>query len=258
MSILDRLKPDTDPGQPDDDDRPSPDDETVDREGHHERPDEASDEARSDEARPEETPSDEANPEDVAVALPAVEGELAEGSATVQLDVQPDEDHVDGHADAADAPIAGPPAPAVPTAVPLLPHRPPPSGARGMRIRRLRLPSVAKIAGTFWVLAYLTLLATLVALWNAALSLGFIDEIEALATISLGLQSFDLVGQDLFDVAVFGLGLLTVLGFVLTLLLAIVYNATCQFFGGLAVETGPLRRRRRVFSLRHRRFIDVV
>ena len=43
----------------------------------------------------------------------------------------------------------------------------------------------------------------------------------------------------------------------MTILLAAVYNASCAVFGGLAVETGPLQRRRRVFSLRHRGFVTI-
>lgn len=128
---------------------------------------------------------------------------------------------------------------------------------RGLRIRRVRLKSVAKIASVFCILGYLSLLGTLVVLWNAAQGLGFIDDVEKLFTTSLGLETFDLVGQDIFDVVVVGAGLLTVLAYVMTLLMAIVYNATCSLFGGLALETGPLRRRRRVFSLRHRNFVTL-
>lgn len=130
-------------------------------------------------------------------------------------------------------------------------------GVRGMRIRRVRLRSVAKISAVFIALGYLVVMGSLVVLWNAALRLGFIDTIEETVTTSLGLETFTLVGQDLFDVFVVGAGMLAVFNYVVILALALVYNAACALFGGLAVETGPLHRRRRVFSWRHRRFITV-
>ena len=133
-----------------------------------------------------------------------------------------------------------------------------PVGVRGMRIRRLRLRSVAKIASMFFVLGFLTIIGTMVVVWNAALAIGFVDSFEETVTSALGLdERFTMVGQDLFEVVLMGVGLLMVLGWVLTLLLALVYNVACSLFGGLAVETGPLRRRRRVFSWRHRGFITI-
>ena len=135
---------------------------------------------------------------------------------------------------------------------------PSPVRVRGMRIEGIRLGSVAKIATVFLVLGYLTVLGTLVVLWNAALAFGFVDRLEKTITTSLGLdEPFTLVGQDLFRVAAVGLGVLTVLGLGLTLLLALVYNVACTLFGGLAIETGPLRRRYRVFSWRDRGFVTL-
>ena len=130
-------------------------------------------------------------------------------------------------------------------------------GVRGMRIRRVRLRSVAKLAAVFIALGSLVVVGSLVALWNAALALGFIDTLEETVTTSLGLETFTLVGEDLFDVVVMGVALLAVFAFVVSLALALVYNAACALFGGLAVEVGPLHRRRRVFSWRHRGFITV-
>ena len=135
---------------------------------------------------------------------------------------------------------------------------PPPVRVRGMRIEGIRLGSAAKIATVFLVLGYLTVLGTLVVLWNAALAVGFVDSLEETVTTSLGLdEDFTLAGQELFRLAAMGIGMLMVLGLVLTVLLALVYNVACSLFGGLAIETGPLRRRHRVFSWRHRRFITV-
>lgn len=128
---------------------------------------------------------------------------------------------------------------------------------KGMRIRRIRLKSVLKIASVFFVLGYLVTMASLVVIWNVAQGLGFIENVEETMVSSLGLDSFDIVGQELFDLAVVGIGLLFAMGLVVTLLLTIVYNATCALLGGLAVETGSLRRPKRIFSLRHRRFITV-
>ena len=128
---------------------------------------------------------------------------------------------------------------------------------KGMRIRRIRLKSVLKIASVFFALGYLVTMASLVVIWNVTQRLGFVDNVEETMVTSLGLDSFDIVGRELFDLAVVGFGLLFAMGLVVTLLLTIVYNATCALLGGLAVETGSLRRPKRVFSLRHRRFITV-
>lgn len=128
---------------------------------------------------------------------------------------------------------------------------------KGMRIRRIRLKSVLKIASVFFLLGYLVTVASLVVIWNVAQRLDFVESVEETLVTSLGLESFDIVGQELFDLAVVGFGLLFAMGLVVTLLLTIVYNATCALLGGLAVETGSLRRPKRVFSLRHRRFITV-
>ena len=132
-----------------------------------------------------------------------------------------------------------------------------PRTARGLRIRRLRMKSVMKLASVFFVLGYLVTLGTLVVLWNVAQRLGYVTDIEDLVETSLGLDRFDVVGQELFDLAVVALGIAFAIGLVIAILLALVYNAACGLFGGLAVETEPLRRPRKVFSLRHRRFIDV-
>lgn len=132
-----------------------------------------------------------------------------------------------------------------------------PPEPRGMRIRRVRITSVAKLASVFFVLGYLVTMGTLVALWNVGQRLGFVTDFEELVETSLGLESFDVTGADLFELAGVSLGIVFAIGLVATVLLAIVYNAACTLLGGLAVETAPLRRPRKVFSLRHRRFIDV-
>lgn len=130
-------------------------------------------------------------------------------------------------------------------------------GVEGMRIRRIRITSVMKVASVFFVLGYLVTLATIVVVWNVVQQLGFVEDIEETAVRSLGLESFDIVGQELFELAVAVFGVLFAMGLVISVLLTIVYNATGAVLGGLAVETGSLRRPRRVFSLRHRRFITV-
>lgn len=132
-----------------------------------------------------------------------------------------------------------------------------PRGPRGLRIRRVRLKSVAALASVFFVLGYLVTIGSLVVLWNVAQRLGFVADFEDLIETSLGLDSFDVTGAGLFELAVVGFGIIFAIGLVITILLAIVYNAACALLGGLAVETGPLRRPRKVFSPRHRRFINV-
>ena len=128
---------------------------------------------------------------------------------------------------------------------------------RGMRIRRVKLLSVAKLSFIFWLLAFGVLLGTTVAVWNVARAFGFIGEIETTVVSSLGIDAFEIDGGALFGIAAATVAFLTVLGWVMTILLAAVYNASCAVFGGLAVETGPLKRRKRVFSLRHRGFVTI-
>lgn len=132
-----------------------------------------------------------------------------------------------------------------------------PRGPRGMRIRRVRLGSVATLASVFFLLGYLVTMGTLVVLWNVGQRLGFVTDFEDLVETSLGLDDFDVTGAELFDLAAVSLGVVFAIGLVATVLLAIVYNAAGALLGGLAVETGPLRRPRKVLSLRHRRFIDI-
>jgi hypothetical protein len=128
---------------------------------------------------------------------------------------------------------------------------------RGMRIRRVRLLSVAKLSFIFWALAFAVLLGTTVAVWTAARAFGFIGEIETTVVTALGIDAFEIDGGALFRIAAAAVAFLTMLGWVMTILLAAVYNASCAVFGGLAVETGPLKRRKRVFSLRHRGFVTI-
>jgi hypothetical protein len=128
---------------------------------------------------------------------------------------------------------------------------------RGMRIRRVRLQSVAKLSFIFWLLAFAVLLGSTVLVWNVARAFGFIGEIENAVVTSLGIDAFEIDGSALFGIAAAAVAFLTVLGWVMTILLAAVYNASCAVFGGLAVETGPLKRRKRVFSLRHRGFVTI-
>lgn len=128
---------------------------------------------------------------------------------------------------------------------------------RGMRVRRVRLGSVAVVAAVFWTLGFLVVVGTAVALWNVAQTLGFVTEIEDLLVTSLGLEAFQIDGDGLFTVVSVGAGIIAAIGWLLTVLLAAVYNATSALFGGLALETGPLQRHQRVLSLRHRRFVAI-
>ena len=135
-----------------------------------------------------------------------------------------------------------------------------PSGAmpwRGMRIRRVRLGSVAKLALVFHTLGFAVVVGTLVVVWNVAQAFGFVTTIEDTVVTSLGVETFDIDGSALFGIVLVGAAILSALGWLITVLLAAVYNATCALLGGLAVETGPLQRRRRVFSLRHRGFVTI-
>lgn len=127
----------------------------------------------------------------------------------------------------------------------------------GIRIRRVRLGSAAMVAAVFSTVGYVVVLGTLVTCWNVVQRLGFVSDLEDAAITSLGLESFVVDGQQLFELSAVVLGAAFALTFVVLVLLSLVFNATCALFGGVAVELGPLRRTRRVFSPRHRRFIDV-
>lgn len=128
---------------------------------------------------------------------------------------------------------------------------------RGMRIRRVRLASVAKLSFVFWLIAFAVLLGSAVVVWNVARAFGFVTEFEDVVVTSLGLDSFAIDGGALFGIAAVAVAFVSVLGWIMTILMAAVYNASCAVFGGLAVETGPIQRRRRVFSLRHRGFVTI-
>lgn len=128
---------------------------------------------------------------------------------------------------------------------------------RGMRIRRVRLMSVAKLSFIFWLLAFAVLLGSTVLVWNVARAFGFITEMEDAVINSLGIDAFEIDGGALFGIAAAVVAFIAMLGWVMTILLAAVYNASGAVFGGLAIETGPLKRRKRVFSLRHRGFVTI-
>ncbi len=127
----------------------------------------------------------------------------------------------------------------------------------GVRVRRIRLGSAATVAAVFSTVGYLVVLGTLVTCWNVIQRLGFVSDLEDLAITSLGLESFAIDGQRLFELSAIVFGALFAMTFVVGLLLSLVFNAACALFGGVAVELGPLNRARRVFSPRHRRFISV-
>lgn len=139
-------------------------------------------------------------------------------------------------------------------------HRIEPNGRipyRGMRIRRVRLRSLAQIALIFWLLAFAVLLGTVVVVWNVAHAFGFIESFEETMVTALGLEAFEIDGGQGFRLVAATLAVVCGLGWLGTVAMAAVYNAACGVFGGLAVETGPVQRRRRVFSWRHRGFVTV-
>lgn len=128
---------------------------------------------------------------------------------------------------------------------------------RGMRVRRVRLRSLAVISFVFWLLAFGVLVGTSLVLWGVADAFGYIQSFEETMTTSLGLERFTLDGGALFGIVVGGAASLCVLGWLGTIAMAAVYNATAGAFGGLALETGPLARRRRALSWRHRGLVTV-
>lgn len=128
----------------------------------------------------------------------------------------------------------------------------------GFRLQGVRVVSMAKIAAVLFGVGHLALLGTLVVCWNVLQQLGFVTDVEDMAITSLGLESFAIDGQQLFELAAIVTGVVFLLGFVITVLLTLVYNAACALLGGVALEVRPLRRPTRVFSPRHRRFVSIV
>lgn len=124
---------------------------------------------------------------------------------------------------------------------------------RGLRIRGVRIPSVAKTAFVFFAVGYVAILGTLVVVWNVMQWVGFIADIEDLLTTSLGLDAVRIAGADLLGLAVVGFGIIAIIGFGLTVLAAAIYNATGKIFGGVHVDTTLTRRRRPIARRRRSR-----
>lgn len=119
---------------------------------------------------------------------------------------------------------------------------------RGIQLRRVRIRSVVKVSLVFFVVAYGSLLGTAVVLWNAAQRLGFVGSVESSFNSALGTDTFALAGGTLFDVVAIGIGALCILGLIVSILLALVYNVTGMLFGGLAFEATPFNPGRRRVS----------
>lgn len=116
-----------------------------------------------------------------------------------------------------------------------------PAIPRAFRIRRVRLWGVVKIGAVFSLLGYVVTLTTVAVVWNVVLRLGFVDDGEDLLESALGVETFDVVGRDLFDVLAVAAGVLFAIILVTIVLLAMVYNAACTVFGGVTLEAAPVR-----------------
>ena len=118
------------------------------------------------------------------------------------------------------------------------------SGVRGLRVRRVRLRSAARMSFVFFTVWYVASLLAAILLWNVMHWVGFVAYLEDALTSSLGLDAVSIAGGDLFGVVVFGLGILAVSGFVFTMLGFALYNAAGDMIGGLVLDTSLTRRRR--------------
>ena len=114
----------------------------------------------------------------------------------------------------------------------------------GLRVRRIRLRSAAKMSFVFFAVWYVASLLAVLLLWNVMHWVGFIAYVEDVLTSSLGLDAVSIAGGDLLGLAVFGLGILAVFGFVFTMLGFALYNAAGDMIGGLTLDTTLTRRRR--------------
>lgn len=130
-------------------------------------------------------------------------------------------------------------------AEPVAPARRP---IRGIQLRRVRIRSVVKVSLVFFVVAYGSLLGTAIVLWNAARRLGFVGSVESSFNSALGTDTFALAGDTMFDAVAIGIGALCILGLIVSILLALVYNVTGMLFGGLAFEATPFNPGRRRIS----------
>ena len=108
----------------------------------------------------------------------------------------------------------------------------------GLRLRRVRLASVAKVAFVLFTVAYASTVASMVVLWNVAQRIGLVDEVEGLLGTALGMEDFVASGSWLFGLVALGAGILCLLGFVLSVLVAVVYNVSGSLFGGLTFDVG--------------------
>lgn len=114
---------------------------------------------------------------------------------------------------------------------------PAPTVAAGdLRVRSVRLLSAAKIAMVFHAVLFASLVATAVVVWNVVRALGFVAGFEEMMVTSLGLESFEVAGGQLFGVVVAGAAAVAVVGFALTMLALLIYNAASLSFGGVVVD----------------------
>ncbi len=111
-----------------------------------------------------------------------------------------------------------------------------------LRFGRVRILSLAKIAAVFSVIGFLVTVGTLTLVWNVLLRFGLVSSAEEAVATGLGLDQFTIAGGEWFGVVVAGTAVLFVFLLLVTILLALVYNATCALFGGVAIEARPVRR----------------
>lgn len=116
---------------------------------------------------------------------------------------------------------------------------------RGIQLSRVRISSVVKVSLVFFVVAYGSLVGTAVMLWNLAQRLGLVGSVESSFNSALGTDTFAITGDALFGAVAIGIAALCLLGLIVTVLLALVYNVTGMLFGGLAFDAKPLAERRR-------------
>lgn len=115
-------------------------------------------------------------------------------------------------------------------------------------IRRINLRPVAAFAFTFLLVVAILVVGAAIATWMILERAGAIDHMERLI-VDLGFETFQIEPAPLLHILVLGAGAAVVVGTVLAVLAAVVFNLVNRFVGGISLSIverfGRERRQRR-------------
>ena len=104
-------------------------------------------------------------------------------------------------------------------------------------IRRLDPLSGLRVSLVFYVCVYLMAVAAGMVVWLVASAVGIIGNLEGFIGDLLALEGFHFVAWKILRIVAVGGAALVVLGAILTLCGALLYNLTSRMVGGLEVTT---------------------